>query len=91
MSNLVVQKLVDKGFNGADIYFFLKRFDIGIWIRHPYCPPVININAWDTQDDIDNKVAKVEKLVEEDYQKQLKVQTDKWDLANIAADFEKHK
>jgi hypothetical protein len=91
MVNQVVQKLVDKGFDGVDIHYFLQRFDIGMWIKEPYIHPVINVTAWDTQKDIDNKVAKVRKLEEEDYQRQLKIHSNKWELANIALDFEKHK
>lgn len=91
MSNQVFQKLTDKGFSGGDIHLFLQRFDIGIWVRQPYMHTVVHVTPWDTEEDISNKMAKVKRLEEEDYQRQLKVQTDKWELANIAADFEKPK
>jgi hypothetical protein len=87
----VVQKLIDKGFDGGEIHFFLQRFDIGIWIRQPYNAPIICVNDWETQSDIDNKIAKVKQLEEEDYQRQVKEQSKKWELASIAADFEKPK
>lgn len=91
MKDSLVQKLIDKGFDGADIHFFLQRFDIGIWIRQPYIHGVVNVSAWDTQKDIDNKMIRLKQLVEEDYQRQLDRQNKKWELASIAADFEKHK
>lgn len=43
MSNTVIEKLIDKGFNGADIHWFLQDFGIGIWIAQPYLPPVMYI------------------------------------------------
>jgi hypothetical protein len=88
MKNPVIQKLTDKGFDGADIHLFLQRFNIGVWIAEPYMPPFIFASS---DADLFAQRQKIEKDKEVHYNKQLKVQTDKWDLADIAADFEKHK
>lgn len=91
--NNVVEKLLDKGFNGADIHFFMQRFDIGIFIPMP--PPshmlMIHIPPNATKDQIKLQEETVKEKVEDWYDSQRKKEKLKWEEANIAADFEIHK
>lgn len=83
-----MQKLEEKNFNGIDVYWFLQIFNIGIWIVEPYFPPMMFVRS-------DEDLVKQRKQIELDskvhYQKQLDRENAKWEEANIAANYEKHK
>jgi len=87
--NSVIQKLTDKGFNGADIHWFLMRFDIQIIIPIPLpIHGLICIHPDDTKEDIEQKVKELEDKQEAWRKAQLSINNKGWELANIAADFE---
>ena len=81
----VIDKLLDKGFTWGDIHFFLQDFGIGIYIRQPYIPPLI---PFTTKEEVEEKVKKQEEYAIAYYEGQLTQHKQKWELANIAADFE---
>lgn len=78
----VIEKLTDKGFNGADIHLFLQRFEIGIQVYLPRWAPIAFLH-----DDL----RKQKELDDAHYQEFTNRNKAKWEAASIAADFEKHK
>lgn len=90
MSN-VIQTLVDKGFNGADIHYFLQRFDIRIIIPTSYFDNILFIHPDDTQEDIIKKRQELNSKAKAWREAQLEDNNKKWEAALIAANFEKPK
>jgi len=89
MASKVIEKLIDKGFNGADIHFFLQRFDIGIWIPEPYLPLPMFIVNWNDPTEIKRKQDENKEKAQAHYEAQRSVHEKKWEQADIAADFER--
>jgi len=89
MANNVVEKLLDKGFNGADIHWFLQGFGIGVWVAQPYLSTPIFLVDWNDPTEIKRKQDESKKKAEEHYEAQRAVHRKKWEEANIAADFER--
>ena len=77
-----VEKLTDKGFDGAQIHWFLRRFGIGITLHDP--PRYVIFGN-------EHHVKRMEAFYQEIENKRLAREQLKWNEASIAADFERHK
>lgn len=91
--NNTVEKLLNKGFSGADIHFFMQRFDIGIFIPMPppSCMLIVHIPPDATRGQIKSLEEESRSKVDNWYEAQRSKERLKWEEANIAADFEIHK
>lgn len=80
MSDLI-QKLQDKGFSGADIHYYLQRFDIGIEI---YLPVTLVYPFHYSSE----QIKEIEQKHKQEFHDRIRK---KWEQAEIAVDFEKPK
>jgi len=81
MTKDVVEKLTDKGFDGAQIHWFLRQFGIGVL----HDPPRYVIFGSESH------VRTMEKFYQDIEDERIRKENLKWEEASIAADFEKHK